>query len=53
MKLQKKFIRKYKDKNYYKYVIHIPPHIVEDLNLKEGEELEVDSENGKIVIKKL
>ena len=29
MKLQKRFLRKYNGKNYYKYMINIPPELIE------------------------
>jgi AbrB family looped-hinge helix DNA binding protein len=48
MKLQKRFLRKYKDKNYYKYIINLPPEIIEELGLKEGDELEVIIEKGEV-----
>jgi len=52
MKIQKRFLRNYKDKDYYKYMVNIPPLILKESGLKYGEELEIKSENGKIVLKK-
>jgi len=52
MKIQKRFLRKYKDKDYYKYVVNIPLMTIKEAGLKYGEELEVKTERGKIVLKK-
>lgn len=40
MKLQKVKARKYKDKQIYKYMLVIPPKDIEQLEWKEGIELE-------------
>lgn len=52
MKIQKRFLRKYKDKDYYKYIINIPPMILKETGLKYGEELEIKTEKGKIILKR-
>ncbi|MBU2576334.1 MAG: hypothetical protein KKF50_01295 [Nanoarchaeota archaeon] len=52
MKLQKRFLRKYKDKDYYKCVINIPPMIIKEANLDYGQELEIAVEKGRIILKK-
>ena len=52
MKLQKQVSRKVGDKEYPKYVLVIPPKIVEEAKFKEGEELEAEIKNGKLVIEK-
>ena len=52
MKIQKRFLRNYKEKDYYKYMVNIPPAVLKESGLKYGEEIEVVSENGKIVLKK-
>ncbi|MBS3082179.1 AbrB/MazE/SpoVT family DNA-binding domain-containing protein [Candidatus Pacearchaeota archaeon] len=52
MKLQKRFLRKHKNKDYYKYVINIPPLMVKEAGFEEGEELKVDVKDGKLTIKK-
>jgi len=52
MKIQKRFLRKYKDKDYYKYIINLPPMILKETGLKYGEELEIKTEKGKIILKK-
>ena len=48
MKLQKRLSRKYKGKEYYKWVIILPYEDVQYAGLKEGDELKVESEPGKI-----
>ena len=52
MKIQKRFLRKYKDKDYYKYVINIPPMVLKESGLKYGENVEVKIEKGKIILEK-
>lgn len=52
MKIQKRFLRKYKDKDYYKYVVNIPPMVLKETGMKYGEEVEISSEKGKIVLEK-
>jgi len=50
MKLQKQLSRKVGGTEYAKYVIVIPPKIVEEAKLKEGEELEIQVNGKKITI---
>jgi formylmethanofuran dehydrogenase subunit D len=52
MKIQKRFLRKYNDKDYYKYVVNIPPMVLKEAGMKYGEEVEVKVKNGKIVLEK-
>ena len=52
MKLQKRFLRKYNEKDYFKFMVNLPPEIVEQAKLKEGDELETEVERGIIKIKK-
>jgi len=52
MKLQKRFLRKHKDKDYYKYMVNIPPMKIKEAGLEEGDELSIDTKNGKIILKK-
>lgn len=52
MKIQKRFLRKYKDKDYYKYIINIPQMILKEAGLKYGEELEVKTEKNKIILER-
>jgi formylmethanofuran dehydrogenase subunit D len=48
MKLQKRLSRKYKGKEYFKWMIVLPEEEVMFAGLKEGDELKVDAEKGKI-----
>lgn len=54
MKIQKRFLRKYKDKDYYKYIVNIPPLVLKEsgLGYNEDEDLEAVAEKGKIILKK-
>ncbi|MBI2449451.1 AbrB/MazE/SpoVT family DNA-binding domain-containing protein [Candidatus Pacearchaeota archaeon] len=52
MKLQKRFLRKHKNKDYYKYIVNIPPLMVREAGFEEGEELDIDAKTGKIILKK-
>ncbi len=50
--LQKQLSRKVGKKEYAKYVLVIPPKNVEESEFKVGEELQLKSSKGKIVIEK-
>ncbi len=52
MKLQKRFLRKHKDKDYYKYMVNIPPMKIKEAGLEEGDELAIDVKYGKLIFKK-
>jgi len=52
MKLQKQLSRKVGDKVYPKWVLVLPPDIVEKAGLKEGVDIEAEIKNGRIVLKK-
>lgn len=52
MKVQKRFLRKYKEKDYYKYVVNIPPLVLREAGFGEEENIEINAEKGKIVLKK-
>jgi len=52
MKIQKRFLRKYKDKDYYKYMVNIPPFVVKEAGIEYGEDIEVKAEKGRIILKK-
>jgi hypothetical protein len=52
MKVQKRFLRKYKDKDYYKYMVNIPPMVLKESGLEYGEDIEIKAEKGKIVLRK-
>lgn len=50
MRLQKQLARKIGDKEYSKYVVVIPPKIVEELNWDDGEGLVVEiTEEGLLL----
>jgi hypothetical protein len=53
MKLQKRLSRKYKDKEYHKYILVIPEENIINAKLKEGDELEIESKDHEIRIRKL
>jgi len=52
MKIQKRFLRKHKDKDYYKYIVNLPPMIVKEAGIEYGDDVEVKTEKGKIVLEK-
>ena len=52
MYLQKQLSKKVGDKEYAKYVIVVPPKIVEKLGWKAGEELEAEIKKGKLIIER-
>ena len=52
MKLQKQLSRKVGDIEYAKWVLVIPPNMIEELKWKEGQELETEIEDNKLVVKK-
>jgi len=52
MRLQKRLSRKYKDKEYHKYIIILPEEEVIKSGFKEGDELKIDTKKGEIKITK-
>lgn len=52
MKLQRRFLRKYNNKDYYKFMINIPPEVVEKTGFKEGDKLMAEAKKGEIKLKK-
>ena len=52
MKIQKRFLRKYKDKDYYKYMVNLPPNIIKEAGIEYGEDIDIKAEKGKIILKK-
>lgn len=52
MKLQKQLSRKVGNVEYAKWVLVIPPNIIEELKWKERQELEVEIKENKLVVKK-
>ena len=52
MKLQKQLSRKVQDIEYAKLVLVIPPNMIKELKWKEGQELEAEIKENKLVIQK-
>jgi antitoxin component of MazEF toxin-antitoxin module len=52
MKIQKRFLRKHNDKDYYKYMVNIPPLVLKEAGIKYGEEVDIKTEDGKIVLER-
>jgi len=52
MKLQKQLSRKVKDVEYTKWVLVVPPSVIEKLKWKEGQELDVEIKENSLVVKK-
>jgi hypothetical protein len=49
-RLQKQLSRKVEGKAYPKYVITLPPKLVNELSWKEGIKLNATAKNGKIIL---
>ena len=52
MKVQKRFLRKHKNKDYYKYMVNIPPRVIREAGLEEGDYVDASAKDGKIILKK-
>ena len=52
MQIQKQLGKKVGNKIYPKYVIVIPPEIIEESGLKEGEKLKAEVKNGEIRVRR-
>ncbi len=52
MKLLKEKSREYNGKSYFKYKINIPERNIEESGFKVGEDLEIKSEKGKLILEK-
>lgn len=52
MKLQKRLSRKYKGKEYHKYILVIPSNEIKKSGFKEGQELKIKTKNGEMKITK-
>ena len=52
MKVQKQFVSKRRNKEYYKYVLVLPKSTIKEAGLKEGDELEAETKKGEIKLKK-
>lgn len=51
MRLQKQLSRRVGNNEYSKYVIVLPQDKIKDLGWKNGQELETELKDGKIIIK--
>lgn len=52
MKILKEKSREYHGQEYYKFKINIPEIILKKAKLKDGDELEVETEHEKLILKK-
>lgn len=52
MRLQKQLSKKLGDKEYAKWVIVVPPKLINKLGWDNGEELEAEIDDGKLIIEK-
>jgi len=52
MKLQKQLSRKVGDIEYAKWVLVIPSNMIEELKWREGQELEAEVKENKLIVKK-
>lgn len=52
MKVLKEKSREYNGKEYYKYRVNIPENIIQEANIKEGDELKATAKNGEIKLTK-
>lgn len=51
-KLQKQLAYKYKDKQHFKHVIVVPEEAVNELGWEGGQELELSTKDGRLIIEK-
>jgi formylmethanofuran dehydrogenase subunit D len=52
MKIQKRFLRKYNNKDYYKYMVNIPPLVLKEAGIEYGEEVDIKAKKGKVILEK-
>ena len=52
MRLQKQKTHRSGNKQYYKYVIVVKEKLIKSLSWKEGDELEAENKEGKLIIEK-
>lgn len=52
VRLQKQSSRKIGDKEYTKFVIVIPSEKVKEAGFSEGQELKIETKEGKIILRK-
>ena len=53
MKVLKEKSREYNGKEYYRYRVNIPENIIQEANVKEGDELEASAKNWEIKLTKI
>lgn len=53
MQLQKRLSRRYKDKEYHKYILVIPLQDIKKSGFKEGQKLKIETKESEIKITKL
>jgi len=53
MKILKEKSREYKGKSYFKYKVNIPEDKLKKANLNEGDNLEIEVSNNKIILSKI
>jgi len=52
MKILKEKSREYKGQSYYKFKVNIPEVKLKQAALRAGDELEIETKNGEIILKK-
>lgn len=52
MKIQKRFLRNYNGKDYYKFVVNIPEVILIRSGFKANDEFEFETKKDEIILKK-
>lgn len=52
MKLQKQLSRKVGNTEYAKWVLVVPPTIIEKLGWKEGQEMKAEIKDNKLIVEK-
>jgi len=52
MRLQKQLSRKVGEVEYAKWVVVVPPRMIKELKWKEGQEIDAEIKENKLVIKK-
>ena len=52
MKIQKHSSKKKGEKDYPKYVVVIPKHVIDESGFQEGDELEAEAKKGEIKLRR-
>ena len=53
MKLQRQLSKRTKNKDYFRYNVHIQDNIITEAGFKEGDELDAEVKKGEIKLKKI